>query len=120
MNHKLYQNARQNQKSNALVEEIWNLVSSKGGWVLDRNISSITFEYFFQVDSFETKKIMLLFEERKNSYKLTINAQMSIQGVEGGQPRVTKIIDLYNSQASNDLTTYTFSEPNLLQAKLIL
>lgn len=45
---------------------------------------------------------------------------MSIQGVEGGQPRVMKIIDLYNSQASNDLTTYTFSEPNLLQAKLIL
>lgn len=80
----------------------------------------MTFEYFHQIDSFEAPRIMLLLEERKNSYKLTITTQISIQGIDGGLPRVIKIVESFNSQISNELTTFSFGEPNLLQGKLIL
>lgn len=88
----LNHNNRSQPSSRALLEEVQKLISLRVGSLLSSNQSSCTFFYWLKIDRLETKKVIVCFEERKNSFKLTLSSIVSIKGITGGLTALLKII----------------------------
>lgn len=74
------------------LQTIYQLIDSKKGCQVNRGSGTFTFEYRFKIDEYESKNVCLAFEERKNSYKVTIIATVPANSIPGGLESLLKII----------------------------
>lgn len=95
-------------------------VCMKRGWQIERGSSTIMYQYPFSIDKYQTKSVFVGFEDRRNSYKVTITADAPNKGIPGGLAGMLKIVQKFNSKVTNDFTSYAYSEPNVFSSKIIV
>lgn len=85
-----------NQMTAIMAQCIQGFVREKGGWIVETQMNSITLEYCVPIDEMEHKKITIIFEERKSSYKFSLISKIEPQSIAGGESSLLRMAENFN------------------------
>lgn len=80
----------------------------------------LTFEYWGSVDEFQRKKITIIFEERKSSYRLSAMSKIDFKVLSKGTFNLLKTIEKFNKNVPYDNSLYYYNEPDIFAIRCIL